>query len=41
MVGAAPVADVGEGPVGVAPLPDVEGLVDACREACCIKDHFQ
>ena len=33
----------GEGPdrVGVAPVRDGEGSVDACREACCTKDHLQ
>ena len=33
----------GEGPdgVGVAPVRDREGSVDACREACCTKDHLQ
>ena len=41
MVGAGPVADVGEGPVGVPPLADAEGLVDASGEACCTKDHLQ
>ena len=33
----------GEGPVGVevAPVRDGEGSVDdACREACCTKDHL-
>ena len=30
-----------EGPVGVALVPDGEGSVDACREACCTKDHLQ
>ena len=40
-VGAAPVADGGEGPVGVPPLAGAEGLADACREACCAKDHLQ
>ena len=39
MVGAAPVADGGEGPVGVPAL--AEGVVDACREPCYTKDHFQ
>ena len=39
MVGAAPVPDGGEGPVGVPSL--AEGVVDACREPCCTKDHFQ
>ena len=32
--GSAPVADGGEGPVGVPALADAEGLVDACREPC-------
>ena len=32
MVGAVPVADKGEGPVGVLTLADAEGLVDACQE---------
>ena len=41
MVGVAPMADGGEGPVGVQALADAEGLVDACREPCCTKDHFQ
>ena len=39
-VGCALVPD-GEGPVGVAQLRDGEGSVDACREACCTKDHLQ
>ena len=39
-VGFAPVPD-GEGPVGVVPVADREGSVDACREACCTKDHLQ
>ena len=41
-VGFAPVLD-GEGPIGVrvAPVRDGEGSVDACREACCTKDHLQ
>ena len=39
-VGVAPVPDR-EGPVGVAPVRDEEGSVDACREACCTKDHLQ
>ena len=41
-VGFTPVSD-GEGPVGVglAPVRDGEGSVDACREACCTKDHLQ
>ena len=41
MVGAAPVPNGGEGPVGVPSLADTEGLDDACREACYTKDHFQ
>ena len=41
MVGAAPVADGGEGPVEVPASADVEGLVDDCREPCCTTDHFQ
>ena len=32
MVGAVPLADGGEGPVGVPALADAEGLVDACWE---------
>ena len=41
-VGVAPVPDE-EGPVGVrvAPVRDREGSVDACREACCTKDHLE
>ena len=41
-VGFTPVSDE-EGPVGVglAPVRDGEALVDACREACCTKDHLQ
>ena len=37
-----PVSDR-EGPfgVGLAPVRDAEGSVDACREACCAKDHLQ
>ena len=33
----------GEGPVGVrvVPVRDGEVSVDACREACCTKDHLQ
>ena len=40
--GFTPVSD-GERPVGVgvAPERDGEGSVDACREACCTKDHLQ
>ena len=30
-----------EGLVGVALVRDGEGSVDACREACCTKDHWQ
>ena len=38
----APVPDR-EGPVGVgvALVRDGEGSVNACREACCTKDHLQ
>ena len=39
-IGFAPVPDR-EGPVGVALVQDGEGSVDACREACCTKDHLQ
>ena len=39
-VGFAPVP-YREGPVGVALVRDGEGSVDACREACCTKDHLQ
>ena len=41
-VGFTPVSDE-EGPdgVGVAPVRDGEGSVDACREACCTEGHLQ
>ena len=41
-VGFTPVSD-GEGSdgVGVALVRDGEGSVDACRGACCTKDHLQ
>ena len=34
MVGAAALADRGEGPVRDPALADAEGLVNACREPC-------